>query len=185
VSPSAARHVIGANTIDLIKLVKTLARARNTPLALSATAQAQLDKRVGLAEWLPLEFFLELLHVVDLEIIRGDETRALELGANGGTNMRGVLKAYTVAGNPRSTVVAMRHAWRAHFDFGRISCDDSRGSTVRFTLEEYPDVAMPHGMTTAGWGLAAARAAGAHGATVNILSRPWRQQGPLSYDISF
>ena len=79
----------------------------------------------------------------------------------------------------------MRHAWRAHYNFGRLESEVSGDATVRFTIADYLDMPMVHGMMTAGGGVAAARAAGAANARATIFERPWLGASQLTYEISF
>lgn len=177
------RHVIGAILVDLVKSLRKLERTSGRALPVSAAARATLDRRVLISEWVSLDVFLELLHALDALVLKGDEQRAMELGALGGASMRGLQKAYVVVGDPLSSVAAMRHAWRAHYDFGRLSCDTTNEAVVRFTVSGYPDMTMVHGMMTVGWGVAAARAAGAAAVRAEILERPWRGATTLTYDV--
>jgi hypothetical protein len=181
---AAVRRVIGANLVDLVKIVVNLEKSHG-PLGLSTASQAAIKARVNLNHWYDLAFFSELLGILDRIVIKGSEQRALEIGAAGGSSMRGIQKAYVVPGDPKSSVVAMRHAWRAHFDFGRLTFEVPDDHTVRFKIEQYPDMTMTHALLTAGWGVAAARAAGAQDASATVLARPWRGEGDFTYTINF
>jgi hypothetical protein len=181
---TAVRKVIGANLVDLVKLVVNLEKSHG-PLGLSAASQAAIKARVNLNVWYDLALFFDLLRVLDLVVIKGSEQRALDIGAAGGSSMRGIQKAYVVEGDPTSSVAAMRHAWRAHFDFGRLHFEVPNDHSVRFKVEQYLDIPMTHALMTAGWGVAAARAAGARNASATVLTRPWRDEGDLIYTINF
>ena len=178
------RHIIGAVLIDLVKFVKNHERTSGRVLSLSAPSRATLERRVLISEWVPIEIFHELLQALDLLVIHGDEQRAMEMGALGGASMRGLLKAYTVPGDAPSSVLSMRHAWRAHYDFGRLTSELTGDATVRFTVTDYLDMPMIHGLMTVGWGVAAARAAGANDVHPVLFDRPWRGAEKLMYEIS-
>jgi len=177
------RAVVGALVIDLVRLIEKLERRRDQPYQLSAAARAMTTRRITFAEWVPIAIFHELLGAVEQTLVRGDETRALELGAQSVATMRGVHKAYAVAGDPLASVIAMRLAWRAHYNFGRIQCEQRGASTVRYELVDYPDLPMILGLTTVGWGVAAARVTGSADARAEVLERPWRGANRLLYDI--
>jgi hypothetical protein len=176
--------VIGANLVDLVKVVVNLEKVHG-PLGLCDASRAAIQARVNLNAWYDIAIFFDLLGVLDRVVVKGSELRALEIGAAGGSSMRGIQKAYVVAGDPKSSVIAMRHAWRAHFDFGRLHFDVQDDHAVRFKVEQYPDITMTHALLTAGWGVAAARAAGALNASATVLTRPWRGEGDLLYTINF
>ena len=182
---ASGRHVIGAVLVDLVKFLKNFERTSGRPIPLSTMSRAAVDRRVMISEWVQVQVFHELLHVFDVIAVKGDEQRAMEMGAVGGTPMRGLLKAYSVPGDPVGSVFSMRNAWRAHYDFGRLTSERTSDATVRFTVSEYLDMPMIHGMMTVGWGVAAARAAGAADLRVVVFERPWRGASELSYEFSF
>lgn len=157
--------------VDLVKFTKHYEK-QVSPFSLAADTRAFLSGRVVTTQWYPLAYFHDILAALDDRLWHGSEERALELGAGGGAAMRGLQKTYGQEG-PLSSVLAMRHAWRAHYDFGVLSAETPNDSMVRFTVDGYPDMPMTHGMMTAGWGLAAARMAGASSARAEILERPW------------
>jgi len=179
------RHVAGAVTVDLVKLVKTFERAQGEIPEMHAEVRALLGRRVGFSEWISLALYHKLLEVVDGIALFGKERRALNMGMAGGAAMRGVLKAYGVHGDPVNTVLAMRHAWSAHYDFGRLRAEAVGERAVRFTVQDYPDNPMPHALMTAGWGVAAARSAGADDAHAEVLDRPWLDASEFIYVIRF
>jgi hypothetical protein len=181
---TSERRIVGANLVDLVKLVVNLEKSHG-PLAISAASQAAIGARINLSAWYEITLFFDLLRAVDRAVIKGSERRALEMGAAGGATMRGIQKAYVVPGDPKSSVMAMRHAWRAHFSFGRLVLEVKDGHTLLFRVEEYPDIPMLHALMTAGWGVAAARAAGAQDARATVLARPWLGEGDLAYTIDF
>jgi hypothetical protein len=175
-----ARHVAGTVVIDLIKFLKNYERSAG-PLALSAATRKLLERRVLPTEWVALDSFVELLARLDDAVIRGSEERALQMGIAGGPAMRGLQKAYGVQGDPKSSVIAMRHAWRAHYDFGRLTCEALSDAAVEFVVEQYLDMPMGHGMMTAGWAISAAHAGGAPDATVVVHERPWQGASRLRF----
>lgn len=180
----AERRVTGANVLDLVKFVANREKSHG-PQSLSPASRAVMGSRINLSAWYDIAFFHELLGVMDRTVIKGSETRALELGAAGGAAMKGAHKAYVVAGDAKSSVIAMRHAWRTHFNFGRLVFEVPNANNVLFRIVEYPDIPMAHGLMTAGWGLAAARAAGAVDASVEVLARPWLGGGDFAYLVEF
>lgn len=182
---ASGRHVIGVVVADLVRFLINHERATGTTLPLSPEARELLSRRVRLAEWITLASFHELLRWLDQIAIQDDEARALTLGAQGGALMRGLQKAYGVSGDPKSSIVAMRHAWRAHYDFGRLTYDAERPGAVEFSIDEYTDMPMTHGLLTAGWGVAAARAGGATDVKVTVIERPWRGAPRFRYVIAF
>ncbi|MET0342383.1 MAG: hypothetical protein ABW252_15370 [Polyangiales bacterium] len=166
------RRVVGNILVDLVKFLKNH-EAQHGPVELGAEARALLAGRVVMSGWYPLGLFHELLAVLDRLVVKGSERRALELGAAGGVAMRGVKKTYLVPGDPRQSVIAMRHAWRTHYDFGVVSYEDGEDD-VQFRIDGYPDIPMVHALMTAGWGISAARAAGSETSLARIVERPWR-----------
>lgn len=169
---AAERHVKGGALIDLVKFLKNYEKTRALP-ALSAPTRGLFTTRLMASRWYPLGCLHELLATLDPLVLRNDETRTLEMGAAGGSTLRGVFKAYVVEGDALSSVLAMRHSWRSQCDFGVLSVSAVDDKTVLFQIDDYPDMPMVHGLMTAGWGLGAARAAGAHGARCVVLDRPW------------
>ena len=180
--PPQARRIVGVGFVDMVKFIKNHERSHG-PLPLNDEARAFLANRVLASEWYPIEFFHALLVGLDKAVIKGSEQRALELGATGGTALRGAQKAYVKPGDPVNSVFAMRHAWRAHYDFGALTAEVTRDGAVRFTVEDYPDIPMTHALITAGWGVGAARAAGSESASAEIIERPWRSGERYVYKI--
>lgn len=180
-APAQARHIVGNTLLDLVKYLKNYEKTRG-PLAMRDDARALLAGRLMLSEWYPLSTFHELLRVLDRIVVHGDELRALAIGAAGGSAMRGLHKTYVVPGDAKGGVLAMRHGWRAHYDFGVLTADPLDAG-VHFALSGYPDMPMIHGLMTAGWGLAAARAAGSTSAVAEIVDRPWVGGDKLTYKI--
>src|SRR5215218_1416419 len=99
------RRATGAMILDLVKLVLHLEKSHG-PLGLSAASQAAIGVRINISGWYDIALFFDLLRVVDRALIKGNEKRALEVGAAGGAALRGTQKAYVVAGDPKSSVMA-------------------------------------------------------------------------------
>lgn len=170
----ARRHVKGSNVIDLVKFAKRLAKSVALP-ALSPAAGRLMEERLLPSGWYALEPFAELLSAVDTAILEGDEERALGLGITAGlAALDGPARLYVKPRDPVGTVLAMRHAWRARHDFGVLAARLDGEGAVLFELTEYADINMVHALTTAGWGVAGARAVGAAASRVEVLERPWR-----------
>ena len=68
---------------------------------------------------------------------------------------------------------AMGPAWQTYFDFGSLAVEPVGQRAMRFRVQGYADVPVCHGMTIAGWHLAAAQVTGRPDATVEVLQRPW------------
>lgn len=178
----AERKIAGNGMIDLIKFLKNYERSKGL-LPLRADARALVSSRVMASAWYPLATFHELLRAIDRIAIHGDEGRAIEIGAQGGASMRGLQKAYIVPGDPQISVLAMRHAWRAHYDFGVLSAEAVGTDAVQFVLSGYPDIPMSHALMMAGWGVAAARAAGLTSVMVEVGERPWQGSNNYTYKV--
>lgn len=181
----SARHVKGAILVDLIKFLKNYEKSGRQLPTFTVNVQKVLAERVLGSAWYPLAVFQELLQVMDGLVLRGDERRTMEMGVAGGAALRGVTKTYGIEGDPRSSVLAMRHAWRAHYDFGLLTAEALDANTVVFELQKYPDLSLVHGLLTAGWGVAAARTAGAVHAALEVKERPWMGAASFIYKISF
>jgi hypothetical protein len=179
-----ARHVKGVALIELVKLLKQVAK-RPGAAALPPKAQALLAGRVLISDWYALENFHELLRLADRLVLKSDEARTIEMGAAGGAAMRSQLKAYAIPGDTQSSVLAMRHAWRAHYDFGVIGVETPSARSVLFRLSDYPDIPKIHGLMTAGWALSAARSAGSTNASLEFHERPWQGAPELVYTVRF
>lgn len=177
------RHVKGTAFVDLIKFLKN--RRKIAPLpSMSPAAEALLDTRILVSSWYPLATFIDLLNATDQIYIKGSENTALEMGVAAGLNhLNGAHTAYTSSGDPQASVLSMRHAWRAHADFGDLSAEAVDPDTVVFTLKNYKDGKMVHSMMTAGWGIAAARFTGAKSSRAEIVERPWKGDPQFRYRI--
>ena len=179
------RHVKGMVIIDLIKFLKHY--AKSAPLGyMGPSVEKLFTTRLLGSAWYELEPFLGLLQFTDALYLKGNELRTLEFAAAGGVqNLRTVYKAYTKEGDAHGSVMAMRHAWGAMYDFAELSVEFDDAHTVQFKLAEYEGLAMSHALMTAGWGLAAARVAGCADAKVEIIDRPWRGSVSYRYQVRF
>ena len=166
--------------MDLVKFLKNFGKRRALP-NLTPAAKELLAVQIAPSTPYPLELLQELLRVMDELIVKGDENAAMELGAVGGSTFQGVLKTYVTPGEPMASVLAMRHGWRAHYNFGRLTAEEVSQGQVRFRLEGYPDAPMVFALMMAGWAVGAARAAGSKAPKLNVLERPWRGAAHFVY----
>jgi hypothetical protein len=182
---SPARHAKGTNLIELIKALKVYQRTR--PLdGLSPAAQSMLDTRVLVSDWYPIEPFLELLTVLYERLLGRVPERAQHLGITGGTlALQSTYRAYIREGDPAASVLAMRHIWRAFFDFGELKANLEADDSVRFVLTGYPDMPPVHAAIVTAWSVAAARLAGSEKAEVAIVEAPWDGTDRLVYRTTF
>ena len=169
------RHVKGIVQLDLIKYLRVYQRSNPLP-GLSAEAEELLHSRVIVSSWYALAPFLELLAATDSLILKGDENAALELGASAGSQLlRSSYRAYIRDGEFAESVMAVRHLWGTHYDFGAVTAELQADQTsVVFTITGFEDVSMAHALMTAGWAIAAARVAGAASVAIEVLERPWK-----------
>lgn len=174
------RTVRGVAFVDLVKFFRNFAKTRPLP-KLSPAASELLTTRLSMSTPYSLDALHELLRVLDELVVRGDESRALEMGAAGGSTFEGVLKTYVTPGDPRSSVLAMRHGFRAHYNFGTLTAEEVSPGKVHFRLKGYDDLPMPFALMMAGWALGAARRAGSKTARVEVLDRPWRGAASFVY----
>ncbi len=177
------RHAKGVNLIHLVKMLKIYRRQR--PLTgLSADAEALLGEHILATKWYRHELFLELLEVTFRQILNGDEEKAVAAGITGGRLvLQDIHKAFVQQGDPIGSVMAMRHTWPTYFDFADIKADLAGNDSVRFAVAGYPDIPMVHALTTIGWGIAAARLAGAKRAGYLVEDRPWEGAPMFRYRI--
>jgi hypothetical protein len=167
------RRVKGVNLIGLVRMCKVYRRQQ--PLAgLSAETLALIDERILVSSWYPLVAHLEILDFAYRHMMAASPDNAIAMGLAGGkeiwtTAHRGVVGERDSIGALRS----MGPAWHAYFDFGSLDVEIVDERTARFTVKGYPDVPVSHGMTIAGWHLAAAHVTGHPKAKVEVLARPW------------
>lgn len=169
--------------IDLVKFLKNFGKRRALP-SLSPAVRELLALQIAPSTPYPLELLQELLRVMDELVVKGDENAAMEMGAVGGSTFQGVLKTYVTPGDPTASVLAMRHGWRAHYNFGRLSAEEVSRGEVLFRLEGYPDAPMVFALMMAGWAIGAARAAGSKTPKLNVLERPWRGDAHFVYRVN-
>jgi hypothetical protein len=183
--PTSARHAKGTNLIELIKTLKVYQRTRPIE-GLSAAARALLDTRVLLSDWYPHEPFLELLTILYERLLGQSPERALQVGIDGATAaLQTTYRAYIHNGDPAGSVLAMRHIWRAFFDFAELKASLEQDGAVRFVLTGYLDVTPVHAAMFTAWPVAAARLAGSRKAQVAIVEAPWDGADRLVYRATF
>jgi hypothetical protein len=171
------RRVKGVNLVGLVRMCKVYRRQQ--PLAgLSPETLALIEERILVSSWYPLVQHLEILRFAYQHMMGANPDNAIAMGLAGGkeiwtTAHRGVV-------GERDTVRALRSmapAWHTYFDFGSLDVSIADEHCARFTVRGYPDVPAEHGMTIAGWHLAAAHVTGHPSATVQVLERPWEHAG--------
>jgi uncharacterized protein (TIGR02265 family) len=172
--------------VNLVGLVKALrVHRKQHPLPeMSPEADALLNEHILPSEWYPLRAHLEILGVAYRLLAGSKPENALQMGVTGGkaiwtSTHRGVVEGR----DPVRALKSMPAVWRTYFDFGSLDVDVDDPTTVRFTVRDYPDVPVYHGMTIAGWHLAVALVAGAPGATVELLERPWEGRSPTQVHV--
>jgi hypothetical protein len=112
--------------------------------------------------------------------------KALQVGiANSITALQGPYKAYIHDGDPAGSVLAMRHIWRAFFDFGELKASLDGERAVRFALSGYLDVTPVHAAMITAWPVSAAQLAGSANAAVRIVEAPWKGAQMLVYRTTF
>ncbi len=175
----------GSNLIGLVKLLRGLRKTR--PLqGLSPAALALLDERVLVTDWYPFEPFLEFVELTYRDLLKGSEEAALQMGIAGGREaLAGVHKAFISQGDAAASLLAMKPAWRAYFDFAQLSAEKVGTNAVRFNLIDYPDVGAAHGMLIVGWHVAAARLAGSEKARAEVVLKPWTGAPHLAHCVHF
>jgi hypothetical protein len=179
------RRAKGINFIELIKLLKVQRRTRRLD-GLSQASIALLDERILLTAWYPAEPFIELIDYVYRHMLSERPERAFELGALGAElQLTGPHRAFVVCGDPEASVLGLRHIWRSYFDFGE--CDavlEAPGSAL-FSLRDYRDMPAAHGVMLPAYEIVAARLAGSHNPTYELLKCPWLGEPALIYRVRF
>ena len=176
------RLVKGTNLVDLIKLLRSVRKVRKLD-GLSTSAEQLLQDRILPTAWYAHESFIELLEFTFRELLGSSEKAACEMGATGGrAELQRTMRALVDRKDPLGSVLAMRHAWQASFNFGtlRAAVEDR---SVLFRLAGYRDVGPAHAQMIAGFGLAAAQVSGAPASTATVLEAPWRGAAELVYRI--
>jgi hypothetical protein len=176
------RLVKGTNLVDLIKLLRSVRKVRKLE-GLSAGAEQLLADRILPTAWYTHQSFIELLDFTFRELLHASEKAACEMGATGGrAELQRSMRALVDRQDPLGSVLAMRHAWQASFNFGvlRAAVEDR---SVVFRLSGYRDVGTAHAHMIAGFGLAAAQVSGAPHANAAVLEAPWRGASELVYRI--
>ncbi|HEX6244178.1 MAG TPA: hypothetical protein VFZ61_24850 [Polyangiales bacterium] len=176
------RLVKGTNLVDLIKLLRGVRKVRKLD-GLSGAADQLLADRILPTAWYAHETFVELLDFTFRALLNGSEKAACEMGATGGrAELSRSMRALVDRQDPLGSVLAMRHAWQASFNFGMLRAGVEERSVV-FRLSGYRDVGTAHAHMIAGFGLAAAQLSGAPQATAEVLEAPWRGATELVYRI--
>lgn len=183
-SAASDRLVKGTSLIELVKLLRHARKLRAFP-SLSPGAEKLLHERVLLTEWYPHAAFLELLEFTFRSLLENSVAKAYEMGVSGGRVMlQSSHKALVNAADPVESMLAMRHAWRTHFNFGALRAEAGEGS-VTFTISGYADVPPSHAYMIAGWGAASARLAGAMRAAPKVVRGPWQGGSELVCCVAF
>ncbi|HVU00546.1 MAG TPA: DUF2378 family protein [Polyangiaceae bacterium] len=173
IPPRDGRKSKGVNLVGLVKALRAYRKGRPLP-AMSPEAEALLGDHILASEWYPLRTHLEILEIAYRVLAGSRPENALQMGVTGGkaiwtSTHRGVLEGR----NAVRALESMPAVWRTYFNFGSLDVEVTDPTTVRFTVQDYPDVPVYHGMTIAGWHLAVALVSGATDATVEIVERPW------------
>jgi hypothetical protein len=180
---TAARLAKGTNLVELVKLLRHVRKLRSFP-SFSPSAERLLEERVLPTAWYPHAAFLELVEFSFRSMLGNSEAKAYEMGAAGGrVLLQGSHKALLNTTSPVESVLAMRHAWQAHFNFGVLRAE-ADGRTVTFRLSDYADVPPSHAYMIAGWGAASGQLAGAVHANAKVLEGPWDGARELVYQVS-
>lgn len=181
---ATARAAKGTSVVELVKMLRHVRKQRAFP-SLSPEAEKLLAERVLPTAWYPHAAFLELLDFTFRNLLGGSAAKAYEMGVSGGRVMLlSSHKALVNANDPVESVLAMRHAWQTHFNFGSLRAEAGEGS-VLLRLSGYEDVPPCHAYTIAGWGAASARLAGAQRAVPKVLQGPWEGGRELVFCVTF
>jgi hypothetical protein len=166
--------------MELVKLLKS--HRRKSPISgLSSEAESLMgDAHLLPTAWYPFAPVVELIQVSYRYLMRSREEAALQMGMAGGAYALGTYhKTFVKLGDPRASVLAMRHTWPLYFDFGALSASDDGNHAAVFTLEGYSDMSAAHGYMIVGWHRAAALAAGATEVRGDLLECPWSGDSSL------
>jgi hypothetical protein len=179
------RHAKGVNLVDLIKIIKNY-RKQNPFTKMSPATEALFSEYITPNKWYPVDVLHELLEFTFKNILGSRLDKALEMGITGGrVALEGFHKVYVTKGDPTATLKAMRHGWRAYFDFGELDVTTEGDHTAYFTLKDYPDIPPFHAMMVIGWDMVSAQLAGSNKVTHEILESPWRGGTSLRYRIDY
>jgi hypothetical protein len=176
--------VKGTNLIGLVKILKN--HRKQHPFVVSMVAEALLAEHIILTNWYPYEVHSELIWLTFREILQSKAESALGMGIVGGTHaLETHHRVFITKGDPAASVLAMERTWHAYFDFGELSTEKEDPNTVRFELNGFADVSLPHAMMIIGWHVAAARVAGSPDARHEVLAAPWNGAPRLIHRIHF
>lgn len=175
----------GINIVELVKALRVAQRARKIRFP-SAAAEALVAERVSMLVWYPHATFVELLQVAYEHLLGRKEENAYQMGLLGGMKqLTGVHKLYLTPDDPVASLVAMRHAWRALFNFGTLTAEPESATRVLFTLSGYQDITPVHAAMIVGWGAAAGQLTAAPHAHGEMIERPWQGAPHLRYLVHF
>jgi uncharacterized protein (TIGR02265 family) len=179
------RQVKGVNLIELVKVLKI--HRRDSPLdGLSSEAIALLDQRILPTEWYPLEALHEYLNFTFENVIMRNEAQVTRLGEVGAQlALTTVHRAYVRRGDPQRTAQAMVRLWSMYFDFGELVVEAEGERAARFTMRDYPDVPLVHGLMIAAWHAMSATLAGGRNVRCQWLERPWLGSQDMVYLVQF
>jgi hypothetical protein len=184
-SAAAARRVKGGNLIGMVKMLRHQQKKRPFP-SLSPAARALLAEQILVSDWYPYPAYLELLELLYKEMLGKSEERARDAGLAAGRHaLSTVHRQFVKIGDPVESLLAIRHTWRAYYDFAELRAERAGPGSVRFSVEQYPDMPLIHGLMIAGWHVAGALEGGATDASTMILEAPWRGDGRFVHMVTF
>lgn len=176
-----------AKGVNLVQLVAVLKKTRHkVPLGLlSPSAEQLLEEHILETTWYPHAPFLELLDAMWRIVLQRNEDHALQAGIVGGKYaLQTAHGNFVMPGDPVGSAYAMRHSWRAYFNFAELKAEIDTPQTVTLTLSGYADVPPVHAGMILGWAVAAAQMGGAPKATGELLDRPWQSGSKLRYRVT-
>ncbi len=179
------RRAKGTNLVQLVAVLKkTRHKVPLGPLTLAAEKLLEEDRILENA-WYPHAPFLELLDAMWRIVLQRNEEHALQAGIVGGKYaLETAHGTFVMPGDPIGSAYAMRHSWRAYFNFAELKAEIDTPNTVTLTLSGYPDVSPVHANMILGWAIAAAHMGGAPKATGELLERPWKSGAVLRYRVT-
>lgn len=172
------RQAKGVSFIGAMKLLRSYRKTRPIDF-LSPKAEVLLSEQVLPTDWYPWPPVSELIETTSILLLDRSEAAAVEMGIAGGKQaLTSYHKHFVQPGDPKGSLVAMRHTWRVYFDWGTLTAIAEGDRAVRFVLDGYPDMTSAHGCMIVGWHRAAGFVAGAESTHGEILERPWRDGSP-------
>ena len=94
-------------------------------------------------------------------------------------------KAFITAGDPKSSLLALRHTRQIHYDFGELNTAAESDHSVVLTLTGFNDITPVQAMTNTGFAVATARLAGARNASGEVFEKPWAGAPQLRFRVRF